>query len=130
MAALTPFIRPKTLKNEVGFVILKTGCRGSCRHARRDAHCRGGSRPGASVSSRAESLFYTFPYIQRIYCLPLFDAREWFDADSDDFPDRDAHSKRNGRSWDTREKIVPIARVLREVPGVWSFRLERGIWTR
>ncbi len=55
--------------------------------------------PGAFVSSRAEQYFYTFPDIAEIYCLPLYDTRDWFYEHLAEFPERAAHSTRGGRSW-------------------------------
>ncbi len=84
--------------------------------------------PGAFVGSRAEWYFYTFPAIAEIYCLPLYETKEWFNSCRGEFTERMASTQREGREWNTLGQLVPILRVLREVPGVRHYVYRNNVW--
>ena len=84
--------------------------------------------PGAFLSSTAEWYFYVFPKSKKIYCLPLFDTREWFLAHQLGFEERTVSSSRSTRRWKTTGCLIPIERVMAEVPGVRSFSRRGSGW--
>jgi hypothetical protein len=84
--------------------------------------------PGAFLCSTAEWYFYTFPNTDRIYCLPLYDAREWFFANRAHLQERTVRSERSGRSWQTIGTLVPIRRFVEEVRNVKHFELSPSGW--
>ncbi len=84
--------------------------------------------PGAFLATTAEWYFYTFPTIDTVYCLPLLDTREWFINQMENFELRTVKSVKSNRQWATQGRLVEIARIVAEVPGVRCFRRERGEW--
>lgn len=84
--------------------------------------------PGAFLASTAELCFYVFPKIETIHCIPLFDAREWFLANLEQFPEKAVSSNHAGRIWHTKGKLVPIPLLLQSVEGVKTFVKTGETW--
>lgn len=84
--------------------------------------------PGTFLNSQADWLIYTFPRVERVFLLPFHDTREWFNADPGRFPQRSVQTERGKRRWTTVGRLVPIADVLKCVPGVLCFERTGGKW--
>lgn len=83
---------------------------------------------GRFMSSTAEWLFYVFPEIDTVYCIPLFDAREWFLTHSGEFIKKTVSGVRHDRTWQASGRVVPSSRLLQEVPGVRRFVKHADEW--
>lgn len=85
---------------------------------------------GCFLYTRAEWLFYYFVEIGRLYCLPMYSVRPWFEANLYQFKERRTSTPvANGRKrYITVGRLVPIKMVLREVPGVLQFQRQGESW--
>jgi hypothetical protein len=85
--------------------------------------------PGTFTSSSAQWFFYFFLERSILWCIPLAEARAWFERERDSFPTREVESIRDGRRWRTRGALVPATRFETEVPGIRLFRCaSNGRW--
>ena len=83
--------------------------------------------PGCFLYSAADLLFYYFVRSRRLYILPLRTTRAWFVPRRAQFRERATTTRIGGGHYTTIGRLVPIARVLREVPQVRQLRLEMGV---
>ena len=79
--------------------------------------------PGCFLYSAADLLFYYFVHSHRLYILPLRATRAWFMARRAEFRERAATTRVGDGGYTTLGRLVPIARVLREVRGVRRFQI-------
>ncbi len=83
---------------------------------------------GTFLSSTAEWLFYVFPEIDTVYCIPLLDAREWFLTHSGECIKKTVSGVRHDRTLQATGRLVPCSRLLQEVPGVRRFVKQDEEW--
>lgn len=83
---------------------------------------------GAFLSSTAEWYFYAFPNTETIYCLPLYETREWFLDTTDQSRERAVGSVRDGRAWQTLGVPVPIKQVISNIPHTKCFIRADEVW--
>jgi hypothetical protein len=79
--------------------------------------------PGCFLYSAADLFFYYFVRPRRLYILPLRVARAWFVPRRAQFRERSTTTRVGDGHYTTVGCLVPIARVLREVPGVRRLRI-------
>jgi hypothetical protein len=91
----------------------------------------GKGTPGCFLYTKAEWLFYYFLEIGTLYCLPMPATRLWFEANMERFREqRTSTPTRNGESYVTIGRLVPINVVLAEVAGVLRFQKQSDdVWT-
>lgn len=79
--------------------------------------------PGCFLYTKAEWLFYYFVEVGLLYCLPMDKVRPWFAQHTGRFEERRTSTPvKNGESYVTIGRLVPIQTVLEEVPGVQQFQ--------
>lgn len=83
---------------------------------------------GAFLSSKAEWYFYCFVNVPKLYCIPLTEARTWFNKNSSEFREADSRSNKDGSTWMTKGRLVPIPRALKEIDGTRYFTRKRDLW--
>jgi len=82
--------------------------------------------PGAFLICQAEWYFYYFVNTGVLYCLPMHLLKPWFLNLIDSFDERSTQSEHEGRRWTTMGRLVPISKVLAEVPDIRCFNLFDG----
>lgn len=72
---------------------------------------------GCFMYTQADSLFYYFIEIRKLYSLKMPEIREWFQRNQERFQERQVQTPvGNGNSYTTIGKLVPIQVVLQECP--------------
>ncbi len=85
--------------------------------------------PGCFLYSEADLLFYYFIETGKLYILPLPAARAWFLARQQDFEERATRTPigkgvgEKSKTYTTVGRLVPVERVLKEIPEAWHARL-------
>lgn len=74
--------------------------------------------PGCFLYTEANFLFYYFTVPRTLYILPMPRTRAWFTADPSRFAERETTTPVGHDHYTTVGRLVPIATVLAEVPGV------------
>jgi hypothetical protein len=85
---------------------------------------------GCFLYTRADWLFYYFLEIGRLYCLPMYGVRPWFDANMHRFRERRTSTPVNNglEHYITVGRLVPIQTVLDEVPGILQYQKMGERW--
>ena len=73
--------------------------------------------------TQADWLFYYFVTPRTLYMLPMPTTREWFVANIECFRKKSTTTPIKDNSYTTVGRLVPIARVMQEVPGVKKLQL-------
>ena len=89
----------------------------------RNAQQSGARTPGCFLYSEADLFFYYFVRTGKLYILPLDETRAWFKERIGEFQERETTTPIRGEFYTTVGRLVPIERVLKEVPGVWHERI-------
>lgn len=79
--------------------------------------------PGCFLYTQADYLFYYFIEPRTLYILPMTATRRWFNACQNRFRERETHTSVGNSSYTTVGRLVPIAVVRLEVPGVKQHQL-------
>ena len=79
--------------------------------------------PGCFLYTAADLLFYYFVVPRRLYILPLPATREWFLPRQADFRERATTTPTPRGHYTTVGRLVPVARVRREVRGVHRYQV-------
>lgn len=81
--------------------------------------------PGCFLYSEANAMFYVFIGESLAYWIPMPEAREWFRPRAKEFPIRSAQTRTGALVYTTLGAIVPVRRVVQDVPGTRQIRLVR-----
>jgi hypothetical protein len=84
--------------------------------------------PGCFLYTAAVWLFYYFVNTGRLYCLPMDKTRPWFIHNNDHFPRSRTSTPTGNSHYVTVGKLVPIAEVLSDVPGVQIYQKHGEQW--
>ncbi len=79
--------------------------------------------PGCFLYTEADLLFYYFIEPRHLHILPMPATREWFLPRLDSFPERSTQTPIGDEFYTTVGRLVPIQRVIDEVPGCWQAQL-------
>ena len=74
--------------------------------------------PGCFLYTEADFLFYYFTDPRQLYILPMPRTRQWFLASLARFAEKETTTPVGSSHYTTVGRLVPIASVLQEVPGV------------
>lgn len=74
--------------------------------------------PGCFIYTQADWLFYYFVSPQTLYMLPMPATRDWFLTNINRFQERSTRTPVGNSYYTTVGRLVPIAVVMTEVPGV------------
>jgi hypothetical protein len=75
--------------------------------------------PGCFLYTEADYVLYYFVQPRTLYILPMPATRDWFLANQDDFAERETSTPvGSGEHYVTVGRLVPIAKVVAQVPGV------------
>ncbi len=85
---------------------------------------------GCFLYTAAVWLFYYFVNTGRLYCLPMDKTRPWFIHNDDRFREARTSTPAGEGHYVTVGKIVPIAEVLSDVPGVLVYQKHGNQWQR
>ena len=78
---------------------------------------------GCFLYSEADLFFYYFVRTGKLYILPLPETRAWFLEHQDEFRERETKTPVGREFYTTVGRLVPVARVIAEVAGVWHERI-------
>jgi hypothetical protein len=87
---------------------------------------QGRGSEGCFLYTEAEFVYYYFINSHRLFILPMPQTRDWFVRHLDDFREAETSTPAgDGDFYVTVGRLVPVDRVLREVPGVREVAVER-----
>ncbi len=81
--------------------------------------------PGCFLYTEADFVFYYFIVPKTLYCLPMPRTREWFQSKMHKFKESSTTTPVNGEQYTTVGRLVPIDKVMKQVPGVRKVQLKK-----
>lgn len=82
--------------------------------------------PGCFLYTVADAYLYAFLDLGEVHHLPMPATREWFLTRAKGFPLRHTRTRMGVHTYTTVGAVVPVAEVLRAVPGAAAYRISEG----